>query len=185
MCNHQSSKSADSAHVLRTLISELLRLNNDIAGKIYEEHITKGHAPSIPRLKQLLQILLGEVPSTRIIIDGVDELEDRCRSQVLGDILALATVSNSKTTCKVLVSSRDISSISKMMSKYPKLNLNQERHFLDTSITSFVHHGLNDIRSRVGQTQNADNRIYREIEQILIEKAEGKSHSSHMHISID
>lgn len=120
------------------------------------------------------------VPSTRIIIDGVDELEDRCRSQVLNDVVGLATVTNSKTTRKVLVSSRDMFSISKIMSKYPTLNLTKERRFLDTSITSFVRHGLSDMRSRIGQTQDADILIYREIEQSLIDKAEGKSLSSHI-----
>jgi hypothetical protein len=146
-----------------------------MAEHIYEKHMTSGHAPSVSRLKQLLQTLLGTVSSTCIIVDGVDELEDSCHSQVLSDILDLATVPNSKTTCKVLVSSRDISSISKIMSKYPVLNLNNERRFLDTSIASFVHHGLSDMRSRAGQTQDANNRIYREIEQSLIDKAGGKS----------
>jgi hypothetical protein len=149
-----------------------------MAEHIYEEHITNGHAPSVPRLKQLLQTLLGAVPSTRIIIDGVDELEDRSRSQVLSDVLGLATVPNSKTNCKVLVSSRDISSISKIMFKYPTLNLTKERRLLDKSIASFVRHGLRDMQSRVGQTQDADNRIYWEIEQSLIDKAEGKSRAS-------
>jgi hypothetical protein len=153
-----------------------------MAEHIYEEHITNGYAPSVPRLKQLLQTLLSVVSSTRIIIDGVDELEDSCRNQVLNDVLNLATAPNSKTTCKVLVSSRDISSISKIMSKYPTLNLNEERRSLDTSIALFVHYGLSGIRSRVGQTHDADKRIYREIEQSLIDKAGGKSHSSHMHI---
>jgi hypothetical protein len=180
LCNHQSSKSTNSAHVMRTFVSQLLRINNYMAEHIYEELITNGHAPSVPRLKQLLQTLLSALPSTRIIIDGVDELEDSCRSQVLNDVLGLATALKSKTVCKVLVSSRDVSSISKIMSKYPALNLNQERRFLDKSITSFVRQGLCDIRSRVGTTQDADNRIYREIEQSLIEKAEGKSRSSHI-----
>jgi hypothetical protein len=149
-----------------------------MAEHIYEEHITNGHAPSVPRLKQLLQTLLGAVPSIRIVIDGVDELEDRFHSQVLGDILGLVTVPNPKTTCKVLVSSRDISSISKIMSRYPTLNLTKERRFLDMSIASFVHHELRDMQSWVGQIQDADDRIYREIEQILIDKAEGKSRAS-------
>jgi len=165
---------------MRTFVSQLLRLNNYMAEHIYEELITNGHAPSVPRLKQLLQTLLSAVPSTRIIIDGVDELEDSCRSQVLSDVLGLATALTSKTICKVLVSSRDVSSITKIMSKYPALNLNKERRFLDMSITSFVRKGLCDMRIRVGPTQDADNRIYREIEQSLIEKAEGKFRSSHI-----
>jgi hypothetical protein len=173
LCNHQSSESTDSAHVLRTLISELLRLNNDLAEHIYDEHITKGNAPSVPRLKQLLQTLISVVPSTRIIIDGVDELESRCCSQVLNDVLALVTVPKSKVICKLLISSRNTFTISKVMSKYPTLNLDNERHLLDPSITSFVHHGLSDMRRRLGQTQQVDNHVYEEVAQTLIEKAEG------------
>ncbi|KAF2789210.1 hypothetical protein K505DRAFT_313557 [Melanomma pulvis-pyrius CBS 109.77] len=153
-CNHHSGESIDSGHVLRTLISELLRINSDMAAFIYEEHITNGHAPSIPRLKQLLQTLLSVVPSTRIIIDGVDELEDHCRSQVLNDVIGMASVQNSRAICKLLVSSRDFYSISKLMSKYPVLDLNKERHFLDTSITSFVHHRLHEMRSRLEKSQD-------------------------------
>lgn len=174
-CNHHSSESTNSAHVLRTLISELLRINSDMAAFIYEEHITNGHAPSIPRLKQLLQTLLGVVPSTRIIIDGIDELEDHYRGQVLNDVLGMASVQNSKAICKLLVSSRDIFSISKLMSKYPALDLNKERRFLDTSITSFVHHRLRGMRSRLGKSQDVDSLVYREVEQSLIEKAGGNS----------
>lgn len=177
-CSYKSSDSYNSSHILRTLIAELLRDNNEMASYIFEEHITNGHAPSIPRLKQLLQTLLSAVPSTRIIIDGIDEIEDGHRSQVLGDVLGLATVQNPSNTCKILVSSQNIPSISRVMSQYPTLDLGKERRSIDTSIVSFIRYELSRVHGGFGQALEADRRVIQGVEQELIEKAEGKTRAS-------
>ena len=177
-CSFRSSEGNQSAHVLRTLMAELLRVNNDVAAYVYDEYIVKGRPPSIPRLKQLLQSLLSTVPSTRIILDGIDELESGDQIQILGDVLPLATVKDPKASCKVLISSRRILEILSIMSKYPTLDLSREHSSTDRSITSFVRHELGGLCTKLGQAHGDASPIIKEVEQEIIEKAEGRLHLS-------
>lgn len=171
-CSYQASKQPKSAGILQTLVAQLLRSNNDLASYVYDEYIIKGCAPSIPQVRSLFQNLLNAVPSVRVVIDGLDELREQDQSRMLADMLPLATSKNSGSVCKILISSRDTPVVADIMSKHPKIHLNQERTAIDTSIKSFVHHEINLLSAQIGEIDaKAD---MNDIEQEFLEKADGE-----------
>jgi len=177
-CGQQSSIVAKPAHVVCTLIAQLVRQNPDMAAYIYEEHIVSGHATSLVRAKQLLRTLIGTLTFIRVIIDGVDELDPCIHGLVIQDILSLSNTIDPATTCKVVVSGRNIPSISDKMNKYPALDLDKQRKCVDASIASYIKNELGALCVNLRQLHPNPGSIITEIEEELIEKAEGMHHCS-------
>jgi hypothetical protein len=143
---------------------------------VYDEYICQGFTSSVRQLKELIRTLLLSIPSVRIVIDGLDEFEQKDQSQILNDIIPFASASDAGAVCKVLISSRDINPITKHLSKRSTISLNKERAAIDAAIQSFVQYSLIDIRRNINE-KNVDNSIMAKIERDLIEKAEGRSTS--------
>ncbi|KAF2872665.1 hypothetical protein BDV95DRAFT_570327 [Massariosphaeria phaeospora] len=172
-CGQQSSITSRPAHAMCTIIAQLIRQYPDMAAYIYDEHIVNAHAASITRIKKLLQTLVGTISCVRIILDGIDELDGCTQGQVIEDMLSLTTSAGPGTVCKVLISGRNVPSISGKLSRYPILDLDRQRQCMDASIASYttselarLHTGLQRIH------QNSDDMI-KKIREELIEKAEG------------
>jgi hypothetical protein len=173
-CNYYSSSSSKSSHILRSLAAQILRCSKDLSGYVYDEHICQGLTSSIPQLKKLIPTLLSSIPSVRIIVDGLDEFEQKDQNQVLNDVIPFASTSDTGAVCKVLIASRDINPISRHLSKRSTVSLTRERAVIDAAIQSFVEHSLIDIRQNLSDT-NIDDSIMVEVEQGLIKKADGES----------
>jgi hypothetical protein len=109
----------------------------------------------------------------RIVIDSLDEFEQKDQSQIITDIIPFASANDIRTVCKVLISSQDINPITKHLLKRPTISLNKERAAIDAAIQSFVKHSLINICKSLDDMK-VDNSIIAKVEQNLIEKAEGK-----------
>lgn len=66
-------------------------------------------------MASLLPELLSIVGTSRIVIDGIDEWEPKEQQVVLDDLLPLTTAKQSAYICKILISSRDMPTISRAM----------------------------------------------------------------------
>ena len=173
-CNYYSSSFKKNSHVLRSLVAQLLRHNRDLSAYVYDEYICQGLTSSVPQLKKLIPTLLLSIPSVRIVIDGLDEFEQKDQSEILNDVIPFASASDTGAVCKVLIASRDISLISKRLSKRSIISLSgKERTDVDAAIQSFVQHSLIDIRRNL-KDMNVDNSITTKVEHDLIEKADGR-----------
>jgi putative cell wall-binding protein len=135
---------------------------------VYDEYICQDFTSSISQLKKLILTLLLSIPSVRIVIDGSDEFEQKDQSQILKDIIPLASASDMGTICKVLISSRDINPIAMHLSKRSTISLNKERAAVNAAIQSFVQHNL---RQNLNEL-NIDSSIMAKVERDLIEKAD-------------
>jgi hypothetical protein len=140
---------------------------------VYDEYICQGLASSAQQLKKLIRTLLLGIPSVRIVIDGLDEFEPKDQSQILNDILPLASTNDGGAVCKVLISSRDINPITKHLSRKSTISLSKERAVVNSAIQSFVQHCLLDIHRNLDD-MNIDISILAEVEHDLIEKADGR-----------
>jgi hypothetical protein len=148
---------------------------------VYDEYICQGLTSSVPQLKKLIPTLLLSIPSIRIVIDGLDEFEQKDQSQILNDVIPLASASNLGAVCKILILSRDINPISKHLSKRSTISLSKERAAVNAAIQSFVQHSLIDIRRNLDD-MNVDSSITAKVERDLIEKADGRSTSMSMEV---
>ena len=149
--------------VLRSLALQLVRQHLDLASYVADSYVNKGTNASIAQLKKLLPELLAGIPSTFIILDGLDECDERDQKSVLTELVALTGPS-----CKLLVSSRDGIYISKILRKRPTLSLKDKRKDVDADIRLFVNHSLSELRERFGDT------VIDNVEEQVVRKAEGE-----------
>lgn len=114
--------------------------------------------------------MLQSVQQVRIVIDGLDELDEKDHSNVLKLLLTFITMTGADV--KMLVASRDVKHISKMLRRYTTLKLNDERQAIEAAIKSYVHFDIADLRTRFGHTYMGQT-VVGEVEDRLVEKSDG------------
>ena len=170
-CTYDSSRPNNCSHILRSLTAQILRSNRDLAVFVYDNYIRPGHTSSILQLKKLIPTLLSSIPSIRIVIDGLDEFEQKDQKQILSDLIPFASAQNSNAVCKILFASRDIPTIAGHLSKRTIVSLNEEREPVTQGIRSYVSHRLGEIRLNFGA--KIGDEVMDGVERNIIEKAEG------------
>lgn len=140
---------------------------------IQSRYVNNGLQPSLPQLKQLLPDLLSTFTSVRIIVDGLDECDEKEQNLILVEMLALAGFKSSSTSCKVLISSQDLLTISRRLRTRSSIDLSQERVAIESAISSFVHATIAQ-SPLLCDPDSIDKNVIDRIEQTLLSKADGK-----------
>jgi hypothetical protein len=172
-----------SGLIFATLVSQILRQNRNLAAYVYEEFVAESRSPSVQTLKEILNNLMPQVKSPRIVIDGIDECIHYDASgspkdlgvirDVLHDILQLEAMSNSTYGVKLLVSSRDILQVFDKLSRKPTVALEHETDHIRCAIHTFTHQRLSNIRTRFDSFSDVDS-ILSSLESKIALKSQGK-----------
>lgn len=120
----------------------------------------------------MLPDLLSAVPSTRIIIDGLDECQERDQKSILTELLS--AVKSSAAPCKLFVSSRTETYISKVLRKSPTICLTEkkEKQNVEKDIQEYVKYSVMGLRDTFPSI------LMDEVERTVVEKANGKLSNS-------
>jgi len=110
--------------------------------------------------------LLDSIEACRVVIDGIDESSEADQKEILTHTLRLFTGVDIK--CKILFSSRECTSISRILRKVPTISLSQRTESLEKDIKLFIRQSLIDLR------KSWPNSLIDEIEQKMLKKAAGK-----------
>src|SRR4051794_20987585 len=129
-CNSHDTSSI-SQQVLKTIAVQLLRRNLDLASLISHEFVYRGLSCGIAQLRTLIPQLLDIMPSTRIIVDGLDECPQESQQTVLKDLQTSCI--GPERRCKILISSRKEVLIAEKLSQKPQIVLDG-REEVDTDI---------------------------------------------------
>ena len=79
----------------------------------------------------------------RIIIDGLDEIEESQQRQVLSDLIDFATNPlGPGSSCKIFIASRDVTVISRFLSQRMVLSLGDDLQAFQAAVQPYVHHEL-------------------------------------------
>jgi hypothetical protein len=148
--------------IFRTLVLQLVRNNIELASHISDNYVSRGLTCSMTRLKELLPNLIMATSATRIIIDGLDECEDRDQKQILQELMKLGG-----NHCKILISSRDYGHIGKILRKKKTIAFRDRRNDINKDIQLYVTQALAGLR------QQFEDQIIDEIKRAVVEKADG------------
>lgn len=119
-CKPRRGVSFASRDLFKSLLVQLVRYQKKIIVIIVEQFFKKGLPSSTENLQKVLEMLLRLDSTVRIVIDGVDELEDlHERKGLLQYLLKLSMLKESG--CKVLASSTKIRDIDTLMRGRPVL----------------------------------------------------------------
>ncbi|CAM1510887.1 Fc.00g084000.m01.CDS01 [Cosmosporella sp. VM-42] len=133
---------SDASAILRTFILQLIEKDEDLAAVVYSEYVVRLPVSSLQSLRAILGTsekpgILHRMPTCRIVVDGLDECEDREQDIIVHDLHTLISKGGSSTKCKLLVSSRDTGEISR--------DLRNQRQS-----TGVVEVPLSDVRALIG-----------------------------------
>lgn len=113
---------------------------------------------------------MQSISSVRIIVDGLDEWPSTEQEEVIEELERMK--SSSPGACKILVSSRAVSPISKLLEGKVRMCLADYPEIVNDTIAAFVQSRLESLRQRL------DTSIVDELGRKVLEKAQGNTDSS-------
>ena len=134
LCNSSMRGQDCCVKMLKSLAAQLLKSHMEIGTYIYNELINRGVKASTSALRNLLKNMHRS--STRIVVDGLDELDENEHKAVIKELSRL--VKAAEPLCKILISSREGREISRELRQKPCLSLNDESENIGTSIRHFI-----------------------------------------------
>ena len=164
-CNSYNDGEDRCSRLLRALVLQVLRAHLDLAPYICDNYANRGRNPSMPQLKKLIPDLLATIPLTRIVIDGLDECQEKDQRLILQELLSLCSPAGVR--CKILLSSREGVHLSRALRRKPNISLRERKADVDSDIRLFVAYKLTELRERF------DGKIVDDIEKRVVKKADG------------
>jgi ankyrin repeat protein len=113
-CKTSDKRKRDCLAIVRTWVFQLLQQREALlphVGKVYKT----GERPNVSNLTSVLDSMLTDEKSCRLVIDGLDECELEARKQIM------SLCSQVSTKCRLVVLSRDMPDIALAMAKLSKV----------------------------------------------------------------
>ena len=156
---------------LCALIAQILRKKTSLVAYLYEEYVQKAEVPSMPLLKTLLRQLLQALPSSYIIIDGLDECEANDAQQLLLGLdtaLSLRDMDESSPPeAKIMICSQETPAIAKRLRKEPTLTLSDEQSQIERDVRVYCRSRIEELHEDFGDA------VKDEISAQIVAKANG------------
>lgn len=167
-CDSTTNSKDICAQILKSLILQLLQANIELASHVADKYASSRPTATLAQVRKVLPELIETMPTTRIIIDGLDECGIADQKSILNELLLLMKLSGDR--CKLLVSSRENACIQRLLGKKPTIFLSEhdQRASIDIDIRLYVHEELITLRERFEPA------VIDEVEQIVVNKATGK-----------
>ncbi|RFU24742.1 hypothetical protein B7463_g11594, partial [Scytalidium lignicola] len=173
LCNHFSTSPNEAGQILRSLVSQMVQQSPDLVPYILDECVSRGVPASGSQLRKMIPKLLMGFSCLRIIVDGLDEIEESQQRQVLSDLIDFATKPlGPGSSCKILIASRDVTVISRFLSQRMVLSLGDDLQAFQAAVQPYVHHELSQIRNALSDIEVEESTMAI-IERRLVEKANG------------
>jgi hypothetical protein len=180
-CSYRTASSENSTKIFRLLAAQMIQKFPDVAEMVYDDYLLRYPVPFLRVLKRLLPDILIRIPSSRIIIDGIDECAPEEQKFIIEDVVSLISTNPSSYICKVLISSRDVYSISRTLQRKVRsagnaaeVSLSSAYQAIDTAIEGFINRELSELRDDLNSFDvDGDGIIISNIRSILLEKANG------------
>ena len=166
-CHHHQNSQSQANEVLRTFTTQLLAANTELAPYILETFANNGLKPTKKHLGVILEKMIASFTAVRIVVDGLDECPQSDQDEIIQDLLSIKGVTPG--ACKVLLSSRKLSSISRFLEARPTIRLDDNAGNVNSTISSFVHSQLELLR------QKFDPIMIDELGRQILAKANGES----------
>lgn len=116
-------------------------------------------------LRRLISDILATIQSVRIVVDGLDECQEKNQKLALQELMSICTSTDRQ--CKLLISSRDVMHMKKVLGRSPCISLQGRKAEVNHDIGLFVHDHLTRLQGNLNQD------FIKEIEKSVVEKADG------------
>lgn len=148
LCTHEFiEKQTDPClFALRAIVAQILRKCPLLVPFVYETYVRKAELPSIRIMPTILRSLLLCLPSSYIIVDGLDECDSENQRQMLAklDILLLPRKDEvpQRPQVKILICSRDTKGTPSRLKDEPTISLTKEDIHVSTDICKYTKNNI-------------------------------------------
>ena len=123
-CDYTDPKTQLLPSILASLSGQLARQNEDgfeLLAKVYRPNIDqppRHSMPSVEELNRLLSTLISHFDQVAVVVDGIDECDDRS-----GVVMALSRLSSTQPQTRMLLSSRHDQALKQHLSNFEQLSI--------------------------------------------------------------
>ncbi|KAF5986953.1 NACHT domain-containing protein [Fusarium bulbicola] len=167
-CDFHTTSYSVTSQVLKSLCVQMVDLKPELASFIYDECIVTRSKPSISCLKQLTSKLLAAFQDIRIIIDGVDEVDNTQHRDLLK---TLASISEAQENCKLIFSSQDVPSIRVHLKNKPTLCMADQSGYVAKDLEIIVGASLEELNDRHDGV--IPDQVLSGVKEAILKRAEG------------
>ncbi|RYP76705.1 hypothetical protein DL770_007179 [Monosporascus sp. CRB-9-2] len=170
-----------SSEILKALILQMIEKNTDLIAIAYTDFVLRHPMPSLKVLRAMLigstdkPGILHGMSSCRIVIDGIDECDDKEQRFIIEDLVQFVSANKSSYNCKLLLCSRSVPTISRTLQKKSKalleISLSTEHTCVNASIQAFIKKRLQDIDEEHPAFQ-LDSNAMEELSEMILDKAD-------------
>jgi hypothetical protein len=180
MCNFRTQDLNKCSNVLRSITLQIVKGHRNLSSFVLDDYVNHGISPTRQTLKKLLPLLLSNIDTTRLVVDGLDECADAGEQKnIVVDVLELVRQMSAKQDCKVLFFSRNVPSIEKYLKTYPTISLRDTiaAQEMEKSIRVFTKSKIEDLRNDLEDICVSDD-LFEEAEEHIARKADGIPNTS-------
>lgn len=179
-CTYTYANSLQYDFIIRSLVFQLVRRNDDLIAHVHQEHVI---GKAIPNISVFEKILLeaataltsepGQDQTVHVILDGLDEVEADTQRRL---VTLLSKVSNrarsNGSIFKVLISCRMSSLLQQLLRRWALVSLSDEKRSLHDAISTYSKHRLDAMSGQLAELQIFRENV-RELAQKIATKADG------------
>lgn len=173
MCDFRIADRNTRTTILRHIVAQLIVEHPDFASFVQEEYMLKRREPSATCLKELIAALSSNLKSTRIIIDGLDESPIKEHQTLLKDLLFIVDDVSKTSNCTIMLFSRSIPTIERLLKKHQRINLDEETEAVRNAIGMYVKHEVSKFSNEQDYLVLTSDDVEK-LEEDIVEKADGE-----------
>ena len=170
-CSHSQIIPKFPSEILRNLTTQCLAAKPELAPYVLETFANNGLPPSKKSLGVILEKLITSLSSVRIVVDGLDERSQSDYEEVMEDLLRIRGLIPG--ACKLLVSSRYLQPISRLLKRKPTFELDCHFDHVNRCISNYVHERLQTLH------QDFSHELIDDLGRQIVDKSRGKSADIH------
>lgn len=181
-CTYSYGSSIQFDQILRSLLMQLIRPNNDLINYVYEEFVLAKQAASIKSLSQLIRIIceaISPIPSKKqyvhIILDGLDECDVEKQGRIANLLETLISLESSASSgvVKILISSRPTSFLLKRFRNRYTVALADEKDNIGEVIERYAYQKLKFLDNRFSDLGICDDADKKDLSYRISLKSDG------------
>ncbi|KAL9065694.1 MAG: hypothetical protein Q9157_007389 [Trypethelium eluteriae] len=174
--NYRVSVADSSAYLLRSLAAQIIQKSPDLVAYVHDEFVLSHFTPSLKALRDLLPRILASNSHSHLVIDGIDECDSNDQKFITDDALQLLSTDTSSHICKILISTRDVPNVARILRRKTKLTMSlslaDEHQSINLSIECFIRTRLSELKDDLDELDPTCV-ARRDIQRKLVEKADG------------
>lgn len=180
LCSYQDNATETRCTIFRSIAAQIVQSNPGLAEYVHDKYVINRTTKFQSILRNLVLDLLSSISTSHLVIDGIDECEPEEQKMIITEFSQLTSQGGTAHVCKVLFSSRDVSTVSPFLrrkrSKVLELSLDCEEHAVRgvrAAIQSVVDKRLIELQDGMDEI-DPDPEILERVKHELVEKANGE-----------